>query len=283
MREPQLLIFFGHHKAASTWMSLILLETARRLGLRSRIVYTERDFGEDLAGYYRRERPRVLVYANADREHLDGLPPFLGIHMIRDPRDVVVSGYFSHLKTHPTHAWPELEVHRQRLQSQNKEEGLLAEIEFSAPFLQHMGNWDYSTPHVCELKYEEVFQDPYRHVVEAFEFLGLISDPQGSYWRHARATARSVFRLATARGFGLEHSLRGASLPRAEILDITYANRFEAKRGGKKAGSEDRSRHFRKGIAGDWKNHFTPVHKQVFKERYGDLVVRLGYETDNDW
>jgi hypothetical protein len=31
-------------------------------------------------------------------------------------------------------------------------------------------------------------------------------------------------------------------------------------------------------VARDWENHFTARHHEVFSERYGDLVQRLGYE-----
>lgn len=40
---------------------------------------------------------------------------------------------------------------------------------------------------------------------------------------------------------------------------------------------------FRSGRTGEWKQHFTPEHKLIFKEVAGDLLVRLGYEKDNDW
>ena len=43
------------------------------------------------------------------------------------------------------------------------------------------------------------------------------------------------------------------------------------------------SRTFRKGQIGDWRNHFTEEHKQIFKEVYGDTLIRLGYEKDYDW
>lgn len=39
----------------------------------------------------------------------------------------------------------------------------------------------------------------------------------------------------------------------------------------------------RKGIAGDWRNHFREVHVQAFKEVAGDALIRLGYERDLDW
>ncbi len=32
-----------------------------------------------------------------------------------------------------------------------------------------------------------------------------------------------------------------------------------------------------------WQNHFTPKITSLFKERYGDLLVRLGYEKDLNW
>jgi hypothetical protein len=40
---------------------------------------------------------------------------------------------------------------------------------------------------------------------------------------------------------------------------------------------------FRSGKTGEWKKHFTDEHKKIFKEVAGDLLIRLGYERDNDW
>jgi hypothetical protein len=44
-----------------------------------------------------------------------------------------------------------------------------------------------------------------------------------------------------------------------------------------------RSPTFRSGKTGEWKKHFTEEHKKVFKEVAGDLLVKLGYEKNNDW
>ncbi len=44
-----------------------------------------------------------------------------------------------------------------------------------------------------------------------------------------------------------------------------------------------KSRTFRKGQIGGWRNHFTEEHKQAFKEVHGDALIKLGYEKDNDW
>ena len=40
---------------------------------------------------------------------------------------------------------------------------------------------------------------------------------------------------------------------------------------------------FRKGKVGDWRDHFNNEHKRLFKEVTDDLLIRLGYENNNDW
>jgi hypothetical protein len=64
---------------------------------------------------------------------------------------------------------------------------------------------------------------------------------------------------------------------------VVAANRFEARTGGRKPGAEDLGSHERKGVAGDWKNHFTDRVAKAFKERYGELLVATGYEADDRW
>lgn len=44
-----------------------------------------------------------------------------------------------------------------------------------------------------------------------------------------------------------------------------------------------KSRTFRVGKTGNWKEYFTDEHKRLFKAVAGDLLVRLGYEVSNDW
>lgn len=40
---------------------------------------------------------------------------------------------------------------------------------------------------------------------------------------------------------------------------------------------------FRSGKTGEWKKYFKDEHKTLFKEVAGDLLIRLGYEKDNNW
>ena len=44
-----------------------------------------------------------------------------------------------------------------------------------------------------------------------------------------------------------------------------------------------KSRTFRSGKTGGWREHFTEENKKSFKDVAGDLLVRLGYEKNNDW
>lgn len=40
---------------------------------------------------------------------------------------------------------------------------------------------------------------------------------------------------------------------------------------------------FRRGVIGDWRNHFSPAHTEAFKQIAGEALIQLGYEKDMDW
>jgi hypothetical protein len=44
-----------------------------------------------------------------------------------------------------------------------------------------------------------------------------------------------------------------------------------------------RSGTFRKGKPGNWREHFTKANINLFKEQTGDLLIRMGYEKDENW
>ncbi len=72
----------------------------------------------------------------------------------------------------------------------------------------------------------------------------------------------------------LDHYALAQALPapRAEMLAILEGNIVPEK-----------SPTFRSGKVGDWQRHFTDEHKTIFKKAAGDLLVRLGYENDDQW
>jgi hypothetical protein len=44
-----------------------------------------------------------------------------------------------------------------------------------------------------------------------------------------------------------------------------------------------KSHTFRSGKTGGWKEHFSEAHKKLFNDVAGDLLMKLGYEKDNNW
>jgi hypothetical protein len=61
-------------------------------------------------------------------------------------------------------------------------------------------------------------------------------------------------------------------VPRTEAVEI-IKKKIKPKQSGT----------FRKGVPGNWREHFTPTNKAVFKEAAGDLLLKLGYEQDHQW
>ena len=66
------------------------------------------------------------------------------------------------------------------------------------------------------------------------------------------------------------------------VVRLVEKSAFERK-SNRERGQEDSSSRIRKGIAGDWKNVFTDDDRRIFKEVAGDLLIRLGYEKDDNW
>jgi hypothetical protein len=180
------------------------------------------------------------------------LPPHRGSHMIRDPRDVVVSRYFYHIWTkeswaHVPHSHYGGRSYRDYLNSLNQEMGILAEIDKFADFgLGHMANWNYTNPDFLELRYEDMIRD------EEGQFSHLFTH----YGFDAAAVERSV--------------------------EITKRFSFEQQT-KRKIGEVQAGSHLRSGRPGEWRKVLTDRQKARCKEVFGDVLIKLGYESGNDW
>ena len=290
-----LCVYLGHHKCASSWITTVLREVCFRLAWRFRVVHRPEDWQRQgypsLEEYVRVERPRMLSYTNAEASNLEGLSPWRGVHVVRDPRDVWVSGYYSHLHSHPTEHWPELEAHRRQLQGLPTEEGLWLELEFSAWVFEQMATWDYHQPHVLEMKMEALSANPEEEFRRVLGHLGVLNtDVQGPV---TRLMVAAVLRLNTLhwRGrhrfpFGMTISPLSfplQAMPEAEVGPAVRRKSFERLSGGRKKGEENVESHFRKGKAGDWKNHLSAQHLASFESAHPGLVERLGYAPLSVW
>jgi hypothetical protein len=97
-------------------------------------------------------------------------------------------------------------------------------------------------PHrILRIRYEDLAAAPEMILARLFEFLGVEHDE--------KVVAQS-------------------------LSDASFA-KFS---GGRNPGEENRLSFFRKGVAGDWRNHFSEDALQAFREAAGPWLERLGYE-----
>jgi hypothetical protein len=284
--------FFGHHKCATGWISKILMEVCFRLGLSLDITHREIEFEDfpTLNDYADAHNAEFLLYTNAKIEHVRDLQFAGGFHVIRDPRDVLVSAYYSHLHSHPTDNWPALEDHREKLESVSKEEGLFEEMDFSAEEFEDMYNWDYTRDDVLELKLEELSPAPFEGFCEVMDFLDMLDHSRTSgVERTMKSTGLKVNRLLY-KGRHVLPSENGPptlrtwpSIPEETLRSVLKEKSFENMSGGREKGEEDVTSHYRKGKPGDWANHFTPEIKQAFKARFNEVLLKTGYEQNDEW
>jgi hypothetical protein len=303
LTNKKFLAALGHHKCASTWIHRICERVCDELGLKVGLVYEETGgsyarfgsssdnvpFDGDLERYVREQKVDFLLYGNADFQQVQSLPVerMRAFHYVRDPRDIVVSAYFSHRNSHPTQGWPELVEHRQKLRSCSKDEGLLLELEFRSQQFQEMRSWRHSSDNgtIRLYKFEDMTANPYQTVLEIFGHLGLLD--REHYFASKRLQlllARVSRRLESAMRHSVHlppRTLR--AMPAERLLGIVYEQDFSKLSGGRQKGEVDPNSHYRRGVHGDWINHFSLEHLQFFKEHYGDLVLQYGYESDPDW
>ncbi|MBI1357728.1 MAG: hypothetical protein GC160_25600 [Acidobacteria bacterium] len=286
MESSPLYAAFGHHKCATMWAHSIFIRAALDLGLRYDEVFLPREFDGQLGQFVEQRRTEMLLLGNAHFDHVRqlDLSRVRGFHYVRDPRDIVVSAYFSHRNSHTTDAWPELIPYREKLQKVSKEEGLFLELEFRAEQFEEMRSWK-DLPEGVRIRHarmEELTADPYRRILDEFEAMGLIdADYYTPGKRIAFVASKSVRRVEHLLGVRL--GFRAKRLPAERLLGILWENEFKRISGGRKRGQENAASHFRKGVQGDWINHLNAEHLRFFKERYNDVLLQYGYETEPDW
>jgi len=246
-----ILILTSAPRSASTWLEAVFLAVRERYAL-GWVPRGDAPYRADLqAGGLRDGHIYPGVFLRWDELGLGGQRhPCYVLHVRRDPRDLLVSLYFSMKRSHvPAGILPGW---RQRLLALPEEDGLLAIVSAHETFMtawiaileSYLGKGEADRCHAVE--FVELVGHPYAHLRAYLEAAGLGVDPD---WLRDTLDARSFSRLA----------------------------------GGRSPGEEDVNHHFRKGISGDWRNRFTPRIAERFKALHGEALVRLGYEKDLDW
>jgi hypothetical protein len=166
--------------------------------------------------------------------------------IIRDLRDTLVSLYYSAKVSHVTPDVDQEEFFetRKRLNRLSHEQGMLAMLRDFEFVARIQRSWVASGEPL--VYYED-----------------MLEDDLGAF--------RHVFLERCA-----------LDVTHQQLEEAVIANRFEQLT-GRRRGQENIAAHERKGIAGDWRNHFTDRIKRVFKDQYGDELVAAGYERDFNW
>lgn len=283
--QKPLLCYFGHHRCSSTWISEIIRQFAAETGRRFKYLEHPSKFSYNLKQFVEMGGIEVLAYSNASYKYVSTLDNFCGFHVIRDPRDVIVSSYFSHLYSHPTDGWPELAEHRQALQKTSKEEGICLEMEFSSFVLEDMRTWNYSQPNVLEVRMEELIQAPYTKFIQIFEFLNIIDHDNTIIQRVVYEIVALMNRMYYSNKYCAFMPLRIPQdcMDARHLLSLLYEKRFYRLSKGRIQGQHDARSHYRLGLARDWINHFSPQNIKLFKKMYNGVLLQLEYENDEDW
>ncbi len=184
---------------------------------------------------------------------------------MRDPRDLIVSGYYYHLWTdepwcvRTPYYWyhvvqnpyfqyvesdparyPREQSYQAYLKSLDEERGLILELVWRARLFDRVRRWNFNNPRIIECKYEEIVGNEVAAFTKIFQHYGF----------HPRLARRGLELVE-------QHSLK---------------NRAKGEQS-----------HVRKGTQGQWAQDFTPLVKSLFKQTQGDLLIQLGYERDLDW
>jgi len=161
---------------------------------------------------------------------------------VRDPKDVLISQYWSWLATHTNNNDLILDT-RKRLQSMDQSAGMHMLVRESlVPFCNSIVSWipEIEAGRVTLLKYEDLLRNFEPALESALEVVG-------------------------------------APLNEAKLKAAKEKYSFK-KVTSRKQGEEDQSAHYRKGVAGDWANHFDEALAKDFNDVYGHTMTALGYE-----
>jgi hypothetical protein len=219
----------------------------------------------------------VILFGHSiiDFDHIT--KPFVGIHIIRDPRDIIVSGYAYHRRTaenwcvnsdlnnEPPIRFPKVPISQQHrseewkmkyleslggmsyqdnLLSLSQRDGLLFEMNnYGAWTIESMSEWDYSRDNILEITFEGLmksYDDTFRMIFERIGF--------------SESDSAAGLRIAAKHDLGRKST--------EEISKLSHVSSPKTTK---------------------WKEYFETQHKEEFLNKFGDILIRLGYETSDNW
>ena len=236
-----------HHKTGTVWMSAVFKAIANDVDAEYVDFWSP---GGQVADALK--APFILFNYHSDfRGHADILSrdDVRILHLIRDPRDVLISAMHYHKKSNetwlhePVPGYDDVTYQRRLNALATRFEQYVFEMEHSTEStLRDMLGWQYGRANCFEARYEDLRQDTQmEHWSRIAAFLG--------FDRTEQKVCRERF---------WQNSLFG------------NLGSFGHK-------------HVRSGDVAQWKREFTPELANAFLARFPNALRQLGYETDNKW
>jgi hypothetical protein len=242
-------IIATHHKTGTKWMNLTFTSICRALDIR--YVNLRR------SGLPSRSeiRPPIVLFewhANFGKaKWLVDNPEHRLLHLIRDPRDVIISAMHYHRNSREK--W--LHVPREKFGGMTYQQMLNSLPDDHARYRFEMMNssgnvirsiekWDYARPNVFECKYEDLIVDTdmklFSAIVTHLGFSGSETETcRKQFWR------MSIF--------------------------------------GKGGDRKGNTRHVRSGSSRQWSGVFDRTLAADFVQEFDGVLIKLGYESDDSW
>lgn len=203
-----------------------------------------KDVAEDL-----QEQPKHAIgwgYVEANEQNVSVLcqPHRVNYFIYRDPRDMLVSQVFFATDMHKGHGMHDY---------------YLSLPDFNARLKVAIRGIDQDGLKMVSVRqrYEGVFEWLEQPQVMCIRFEDLINNRDETLLAMLDEVERTGYEIP---------------MPRDRALEILV-----------EAINPKKSHTFRSGKTGGWVNHFSEENKVLFKEISGDLLIKLGYEKNNDW
>jgi hypothetical protein len=166
------------------------------------------------------------------------------LFVIRDPREMIVSWYFSTKDNHLVDPVSMMAVHRKKLRKMTKEEG----IRYVIDLFEWKGKFDVirswlnnrKNKNVKVVKFEKLSFEPKNTFEDVFAFLDI-------------------------------------KVPDQELDKLVYDYSFE-KLTGRSRGEEDTTSHMRSGASSTWQSHLSERNLMYLRDHAADLVTGFGYD-----
>jgi hypothetical protein len=233
-------------KTASQWFRRVFSDPVfyRYTGLRP-LPYSQLGLKE---AHFEKPLPRrtIAIHLYLDFPTYASIPKparYKTFFVMRDPRDIVVSWYFSAKYSHP----------------------LIDPIPRLRKGLEHLD-----------------MQQGMEYMIDAWDGFGLFEAQRSWMQIPEEVSGARVFRyesLAAGNFLFLKQLFDYLELemPEKELDELYKRHEFAAITGGRQQGAGDQSSHYRKGVSGEWRDYFDDSLMAYFKRRTGDLLEVLGY------